>query len=48
MGFHHLAFRFVQNQISKIELHDAVETWRKIMKQLMQVSLRRNRLGNLE
>jgi hypothetical protein len=40
MGFHYLARGFVQNQIGKIELHDAMQAWRKITKKPVEISVR--------
>jgi hypothetical protein len=48
MGLHHLAGGFVKNQIGKIELHDTVQPRRKIMKELVEVPVRGDRLRNLE
>ena len=48
MGFHRLTFRLVENQISKIEFQDAVQPGRKIMKKLVEVPVRSDRLRNFE
>lgn len=48
MGLHRLTSRLVQNQIGKIEFDDAVQPRCKITKKLIQVSLRSDRLRNVE
>src|SRR5258705_25256 len=40
MGLHHLARRLMQNQIGKIELHDAVQAGGKITEKLIQLAMR--------
>lgn len=48
MGLHHLTRRLVQYEIDKIELHGAVQTRRKIMKEPSKVSMRRDCFRDLE
>ena len=52
-GFQHVRlYRFavgiVENQIGKLELHDAMQARRKLGVKLVQLALRRNRFGDLQ
>ena len=40
--------RLVENQIGKIEFQDAVQARRKIMKKLVEIPVRSDRLRNFE
>ena len=48
MGLHHPARRLIQNQIRKVELHHMVQSRRKVVKKLVELSVRSDRLGNFE
>ena len=48
MGFHHPAHRLMQNQVSEVELHDAMQSRRKILEELLELSVRGNRFRNLK
>jgi hypothetical protein len=48
VGFHRLMSRLVQNQVSKVELQNAVQAWRKIVKKRVELSVRSDRLRNLK
>jgi len=44
MRSHHIAGRFVQDQINEVKLNHEVEARREVMKKLPEVSVRGNRL----
>ena len=48
MGLQRLAVGLVEQQISKIELHDAMQPRREFAKKLVQFPVRRERFGNFQ
>src|SRR6185295_15760693 len=48
MGLHHIARRLMQNQIGKIELHDAVQARRKITEKLVELAMRCDRFRDFQ
>jgi hypothetical protein len=48
MGFQRLAVGLVEQQIGKVELHDAMQPRREFAKKLVQFPVRRDRFGNFQ